>query len=74
MKKKEIKENKKFKSLLQSRNITAYQLSKRLGYKDGTTAYKWIYGKSEPSARIILKMSEILDVSAFELLMIFADP
>lgn len=67
--------NQAFADLLQSRKITAYKLSKILGYKDSsrTTVYKWVQGKAEPNAATMLKLTEILDVSAEEILRIFAE-
>ena len=58
--------------LLKARKITAYKLAEMLGYKDKTTAYRWIYGKGEPNAQTMLKLMEILDVSALDILRIFA--
>ena len=43
MQKKTIKKNKAFAELLSARKITAYKLSGLLGFKDKTTAYKWVY-------------------------------
>lgn len=65
----------RLENLLKSRKITAYKLASLLGYKDstGTTVYKWIYGVSEPNATTMLKLTEILDVSAQEILEIFAE-
>lgn len=63
---------KRFAALLQSRGITAYQLAKQLG-RDKTSVYKWIYGIGEPNARTMLKLMMILDVSAQEILEIFAE-
>ncbi len=62
-------------ALLRSRGITAYKLGKMLGYKDGTrtTVYKWIYGKSEPNAKTMLRLMEILDISALDVLITFAE-
>ena len=73
-----MKRNKKrqaFADLLRSRNITASKLGKVLGYKDKsyTTVYKWIYGESAPNAATMLKLMEILDVGAEEILRIFAE-
>ena len=61
-------------NLLKACKITAYKLANILGYKDSTrtTVYKWIYGLSAPSAATMLKLTEILDVSAQEILEIFA--
>ena len=69
------KKNERLAALLKSRNITAYRLARELGYKDNsrTTVYQWIYGRGEPSARIMLKLMEILDVSALEILRIFGE-
>ena len=63
----------RFAQLLSSRKITAYKLAKELGYKDKTTVYKWIYGYGEPDAKTMLALIELLDVSALELLRIFAE-
>ena len=68
MQKKTIKKNKAFAELLSARKITAYKLSGMLGFKDKTTAYKWVYGKAEPNAATMLKLMEILYVSALEIL------
>ena len=71
--KKKHKRNVAFQNLLKSRKVTAYKLSEMLGYKERTTVYKWIYGYAEPSAAAMLKMLEILDVSALEILRIFGE-
>lgn len=65
----------RFENLLKSRKITAYKLASLLGYKDSTktTVYKWIYGLGEPNAAMMLKLTEILGVSAQEILEIFAE-
>ena len=65
----------RLENLLKSRKITAYKLAQALGYKDETrtTVYKWIYGISEPNAATMLKLTEILEVSAQEILEIFAE-
>ena len=73
-----MKRNKKrqaFADLLRSRNVTAFKLGQELGYKDksDTTVYKWVYGQSAPNAATMLKLMEILDVSAEEILRIFAE-
>lgn len=73
MKRKEIKRNSAFETLLKSRGITAYKLSQKLGYKDKYTVYKWIYGKGEPNAATMLRLMDILDVSAEEILRIFGE-
>ncbi len=69
------KRNTAFENLLKARKITAYKLSQMLGYKDAskTTVYKWIYGRSEPNAATMLQLTEILSVSAEEILKIFAE-
>ena len=72
MKKKTGKRKTRFENLLKARKITAYNLGKELGYKDKTTVYKWIYGISEPNAKTKLRLMEILDVSALEILLAFA--
>ena len=67
------KRRKRFEELLKSRKITAYKLSKMLNYKDSTTVYRWVYGNGEPNAATMLRLMEILDVSALEILQIFAE-
>ena len=62
-----------FERLLRVRNISAYRLAQMLGYKDKTVVYKWIYGKGEPSAKTMLLLTSILDVSADTILRVFAD-
>lgn len=73
MKKQKTVKRKQFADLLQSRNITAYKLSGLLGYRDRTAVYKWIYGKGEPNAATMLKLMKILEVSAEEILRMFAE-
>lgn len=72
---KEKKRNQAFANLLNSRKLTAYKLAGILGYKDTsrTTVYKWIYAQSEPNAATMLKLMEILNVSAEEILHIFVE-
>jgi plasmid maintenance system antidote protein VapI len=67
-----MKKRTKFQELLKVRGITAYKLSKILGYKDHAV-YQWIYGKGEPNATTMLKLTKLLDVSAQEILEMFAD-
>ena len=64
-----------FIDLLHKENMTVSQLSQLLGYKDksGSTVYKWIYRKSEPNAACMLRLCKIFNVSAEEILSIFAD-
>lgn len=73
MKKREARKRPKLKQLLDARGITPCALSKRLGYKDERAVYKWIYGIAEPRAAVMLKLTEILDVSAEEILRLFAE-
>ncbi len=68
----EIK-RKEFARVLRLRGITAYRLSQMLGYKDPYHVYKWIYGRGAPSAATMLRLMEILDVSAEEILRMFAE-
>lgn len=63
----------KLEKLLKERNITAYELSDRLGYRNHYTVYKWIYGKGEPKAAMMLKLMVLLEVSAEEILHLFAE-
>lgn len=67
-----MKKRTKFQELLKDRKMTAYRLSKILGYKDHAV-YKWIYGKGEPNAETMLKLTEILNISAQEILKMFAE-
>lgn len=69
--KREFKRNTAFESLLKAKGMTAYKLSQELGYKDKYTVYKWIYGKGEPNAATMLRLTILLDVSAEEILKIF---
>lgn len=73
--KKTITKRTRFAALLKSRKVTAYKLAQMLGYKDTskTTVYKWVYGTGEPNAATMLKLMEILDVSALEILRAFAE-
>lgn len=64
---------KKLKALLDSRGITAYRLSRILGYKDPFHVYRWIYGRGEPTARTMLTLMDVLDATAEEILHAFAD-
>ena len=73
MNEQKIIKRKTFADLLQSRSITAYKLGRMLGYKGGNTVYKWIYGKSEPNAATMLKLIKILEISAEEMLQMFAE-
>ena len=63
---------KAFENLLQSRKITAYQLAKELGCGH-SRVYKWVYGVAEPNAKTLLRLTKMLDVSAEEILHIFAE-
>ena len=64
---------KEFARVLRLRGITAYKLSQMLGLKDKTHVYKWIYGKGAPNAATMLRLMDILDVSAEEILQMFAE-
>ena len=74
MKKKLITRKTAFEELLKTRGIKANELGKMLGYSEKShIVYKWIYGQGEPNAATILKLMEILDVSALEILRAFAE-
>ena len=73
MAKKNIKRKTKFAELLKKKGVTAYRLTKMLGYKGGNTVYKWVYGYGEPNAKTMLTLMEILDISALEILRTFAE-
>ena len=70
-----VKKNERLVALLKSRGITAYKLAEVLGYKDKskTVVYQWVYGRGEPNAQTMLKLMEILDVSALEILRVFGE-
>lgn len=72
MKRKTIKRRTRLAELLSARKITAYALAGKLGYKDKTAVYKWIYGQGEPNAATMMQLMEILDVSALDVLRAFA--
>ena len=68
-----MKKRKGFYEALKRKGITAYKVAKTLGYSETGTVYKWIYGISEPNAVTMLKLMSILDISAEEVLQMFAE-
>lgn len=64
---------KRLAEVLKSRGITAYKLAAMLGYKDKTSVYKWVYGVGQPNAATMLKLMLLLDITAREVLEIFAE-
>lgn len=63
---------KKLFELLERRNKTAYSLAKEIGYKP-QAVYNWLYGIGAPSAAVMLKLTDLLEVTAEEILKIFAE-
>ena len=66
------KKNEKLLYLLNLNGLTAYKVAKLLGYKDSSRVYKWLYNKASPNALTMLKLSEILNCSAEDILRCFA--
>jgi len=64
--------NEKLLYLLNLNGLTAYKVAKLLGYKDSSRVYKWLYNKASPNALTMLKLSEILNCSAEDILRCFA--
>ena len=63
---------KKLDLLLREKEITAPQIAKILGIT-GQAVYSWIWGRSTPPPATMLKLMEILNVSAEEILKIFSE-
>ncbi|MDE7330283.1 MAG: helix-turn-helix domain-containing protein [Clostridia bacterium] len=62
----------KFKKLLNSKGTTCYALAKKL-YVSVQTVYSWAWGRSTPNPETILKIKEILNVTAEEVLLCFVN-
>lgn len=67
-----MKQREKLARLLELKGMSAYALAKAIGYKP-QTVYNWVYGHGTPTPALMLKMTEILGVSAQEMLEIFAE-
>ena len=61
-----------FKELIKSKGFTTYSLAERIG-RSNTTVYRWTNGINEPSCKMIVKLSEVLEVSVELLVIIFAN-
>lgn len=66
------KTREKFEEALKKNNLTAYKLGKILGVGK-PTVYYWLWGESVPKVGTMLKLTEILNVSAQEILEMFAE-
>lgn len=67
------KRRKEFEKLIKDKGIKPTELAETLGYQSKYTVYKWIYGVSEPNAATMLRLMELLEISAEEVLHLFAD-
>ena len=65
--------NEKLLYLLNLNGLTVYKIAKKLGYKDPSRVYKWLYKKAEPNAQTMLLLKKILNCSADEILDCFAN-
>lgn len=65
--------NEKLLYLLNLNDLTAYKVAQKLGYKDPSRVYKWLYKKAEPNAQTMLMLMKILNCSADEILDCFAN-
>ena len=59
--------------LLNLNGLTVGMVSELLGYTDSSRVYKWLYNKAAPNASTMLKLAEILNCSAEDMLRCFAD-
>ena len=67
-----MRKRKKMDQLLEQKGMTAYALAKEVGYKP-QTVYNWLYGCGTPTPTVMLKMMKVLNISAQEVLEIFAE-
>ena len=67
-----MKRRKKLIDILEKKAMSGYALARAVGYQP-QTVYNWIYGSGTPSPEAMLKMTKILNVSAEEILKIFAE-
>ena len=58
--------------LLNLNGLTVNKLSELLGYSDPSRVYKWLYNKAAPNASTMLKLTELLNCSAENILRCFA--
>lgn len=66
------KTRKRFEEALKKNNLTAYKLGRILGVGK-PTVYYWLWGDSVPKVDTMLKLTKILNISAEEMLEMFAD-
>ena len=64
--------NKNLLYLFNLNGLTAYKVSKLLGYTNPSRVYKWLYNKAEPNASTMLKLTKIFNCSAEDILHCFA--
>jgi plasmid maintenance system antidote protein VapI len=67
-----MKKRKKFDLLLREREITAPKLAKDLGVT-GQAVYGWVWGRGTPTPRNMIRLTKILNISAEEVLELFAE-
>ena len=67
-----VEKNEKLQYLLNLNGLTAYKVAQKLGYKDPSRVYKWLYKKAEPNTQTMLMLMKILNCSAEEILNCFA--
>ena len=67
-----MKNRERLARILEQKGMSAYALAKAVGYKP-QTVYNWVYRHGTPTPTVMLKMMDILDVSAREILEIFSD-
>ena len=63
---------KKLFETLEKKNMTAYSLAREISYKP-QAVYNWLYGIGTPGPAVMLRLIRILDVTAEELLRMFAE-
>lgn len=67
-----MKQRQIFARILEQKGLTSYALAKMIGYKP-QTVYNWVYGHGTPEPAVMLKIMKILDISAEEILKMFAE-
>ena len=63
---------KQFYLLLKEKEISVYALAKELGIT-AQSIYRWIYGTGTPSPQTMLHLTDLLDISAEKVLLLFAE-
>ena len=67
-----MKQRERLARILEQKGMSAYALAKAVGYKP-QTVYNWVYGHGTPTPAVMLKIMDILGISAQEILGLFAD-